>query len=65
MRFPAVTVCNANPLRKSLYQFSAELKNKLEERDNDTCFRQGNGLVDYFILLKIRKFSKFNSLGGA
>ena len=42
MRFPAVTVCNANPLRKSLYEFSAELKNKLEERDNDTCFRKAD-----------------------
>jgi hypothetical protein len=48
MRFPAVTVCNVNPIRKSAYQFSTQLKQKLEERDNDTCFREGK-CMNYYI----------------
>ncbi|XP_028397481.1 amiloride-sensitive sodium channel subunit gamma-like [Dendronephthya gigantea] len=38
MEFPAVTFCNVNPIRKS--EVSAKLKEKIEERDNNTCFRE-------------------------
>ena len=41
MKFPAITVCNVNPIRRSAYQFSTQFKEKLEERDNDTCFVKG------------------------
>ena len=41
MKFPAITVCNVNPIRRSVYQFNTQFKEKLEERDNDTCFVEG------------------------
>ena len=41
MSFPAITVCNTNPIRKSAYHFSTQFKEKLEERGNNTCFNKG------------------------
>lgn len=41
MRFPSVTVCNVNAIRKSAYEFNVQFKKKIEERDNDTCFLEG------------------------
>ena len=50
MRLPAVTVCNVNPIRKSAYEFSTQLKVKLAERENDTCFQEGKGFVNFFLI---------------